>query len=123
LIRTTLDQISNTGDNNQRFVVLDNIANDLAKNFANPAEFAPLQTLLNDIQKIKVEVSATGQISDAQIATVQGDLFNLIGVINDASTASENYGNTAQEWQKYANAVKAVTEAIKENRAQAERTA
>ena len=123
LIRTTLDQISNTGDNNQRFAVLDNFANDLAKNFANPAEFAPLQTLLNDIQKIKVEVSATGQISDAQIATVQGDLFNLIGVINDASTASENYGNTAQEWQKYENAVKAVIEAIKENRAQAERTA
>lgn len=123
LIRTTLDQISNTGDNNQRFAVLDNFANDLAKNFANPAEFAPLQTLLNDIQKIKAEVSATGQISDAQIATVQGDLFNLIGVINDASTASENYGNTAQEWQKYENAVKAVIEAIKENRAQAERTA
>ena len=123
LIRTTLDQISNIGDNNQRFAVLDNFANDLAKNFANPAEFAPLQTLLNDIQKIKVEVSATGQISDAQIATVQGDLFNLIGVINDASTASENYGNTAQEWQKHENAVKADTEAIKENRAQAERTA
>lgn len=123
LIRTTLDQISNIGDNSQRFAVLDNIANDLAKNFANPAEFAPLQTLLNDIQKIKVEVSATGQISDAQIATVQGDLFNLIGVINDASTASENYGNTAQEWQKHENAVKADTEAIKENRAQAERTA
>lgn len=123
LVRATLDQISNTGNNNQRFAVLDNIANDLAKNFANPAEFAPLQTLLNDIQKIKVEVSATGQISDAQIATVQGDLFNLIGVINDASTASENYGNTAQEWQKHENAVKADTEAIKENRAQAERTA
>lgn len=123
LVRATLDQISNTGNNNQRFAVLDNFANDLAKNFANPAEFAPLQTLLNDIQKIKVEVSATGQISDAQIATVQGDLFNLIGVINDASTASENYGNTAQEWQKHENAVKADTEAIKENRAQAERTA
>ena len=123
LVRATLDQISNTGNNNQRFAVLDNFANDLAKNFANPAEFAPLQTLLNDIQKIKVEVSATGQISDAQIATVQGDLFNLIGVINDASTASENYGNTAQEWQKLKNAVKALTEAIKENRAQAERTA
>lgn len=123
LVRATLDQISNTGNNNQRFAVLDNFANDLAKNFANPAEFAPLQTLLNDIQKIKVEASATGQISDAQIATVQGDLFNLIGVINDASTASENYGNTAQEWQKHENAVKADTEAIKENRAQAERTA
>lgn len=123
LVRATLDQISNIGDNNQRFAVLDNIANDLAKNFANPAEFAPLQTLLNDIQKIKVEAGATGQISDAQIATVQGDLFNLIGVINDASTASENYGNTAQEWQKHENAVKADTEAIKENRAQAERTA
>lgn len=123
LVRATLDQISNTGNNNQRFAVLDNFANDLAKNFANPAEFAPLQTLLNDIQKIKVEAGATGQISDAQIATVQGDLFNLIGAINDASTASENYGNTAQEWQKHENAVRADTEAIKENRAQAERTA